>query len=69
MTLAVRGVVELFRMVSHDYRTVRIYGHYPVLDRAKTTFYRYIIHTFDFTSLNSKEKWMIYKFTKNIYDI
>jgi hypothetical protein len=46
MTLAVRGVVELFRLVkrekeldreilafsiSHDDRTVRIYGHYPLL--------------------------------------
>jgi hypothetical protein len=29
--------------VSHDHRTVRIYGHYPVLDREKTTFYRHVI--------------------------
>jgi hypothetical protein len=83
MTLAVRGVVELFRMVkrekelhreilafsvSHDHRTVRIYGHYPVLDGAKTTFYRHAIHAFDFT-LNGKKKWTAYKFTKNVYDI
>ena len=47
MTLAVRGVVELFRLVkrekelhrqilafsiSHDHRSVRIYGHYPVTE-------------------------------------
>jgi hypothetical protein len=84
MTLAVRGVVELFRMVkrgkelhreilafsvSHDHRTVRIYGHYPVLDGEKTTFYRHAIHTFDFTSLNGKEKWTAYKFTMNVYNI
>ncbi len=71
MTLAVRGVVELFRMVkrekelhreilafsvSHDHRTVRIYGHYPVIDGEKTTFYRHAIHTFDFTALDGKEK-------------
>jgi hypothetical protein len=84
MTLAVRGVVELFRMVkrekelhreilafsvSHDHRTVRIYGHYPVLDGEKTTFYRHAIHTFDFTSLNGKEKLTAYKFTMNVYNI
>jgi hypothetical protein len=84
MTLAVRGVVELFRMVkrekelhreilafsvSHDHRTIRIYGHYPVLDGEKTTFYHHAIHTFDFTSLNGKEKWTAYKFTKNVYNI
>lgn len=84
MTLAVRGVVELFRLVkrekdlhreilafsiSHDHRTVRIYGHYPVIDGKKTTFYRHPIKTFDFTSEDGKEKWTAYKFTKNIYDI
>lgn len=84
MTLAVRGIVELFRLVkrekelhreilafsiSHDHRTVRIYGHYPVIDGKKTTFYRHPIKTFDFTSEDGKEKWMAYKFTKNIYDI
>lgn len=84
MTLAVRGVVELFRLVkrekelhreilafsiSHDHRTVRIYGHYALIEGDKTTFYRHPIHTFDFTALDSKEKWTAYKFTKNIYDI
>ncbi len=84
MTLAVRGIVEFFRLVkrekelhreilafsiSHDHRTVRIYGHYPVIDGKKTTFYRHPIKTFDFTSEDGKEKWAAYKFTKNIYDI
>lgn len=84
MTLAVRGIVELFRLVkrekelhreilafsiSHDHRTVRIYGHYPVINEKKTTFYRHPIKTFDFTSEDGKEKWTAYKFTKNIYDI
>jgi hypothetical protein len=84
MTLAVRGVVELFRLVkrekelhqeilafsiSHDNRTVRIYGHYPVIDGPNTTFYRHPIHTFDFTALDGREKWTAYKFTKNVYDI
>jgi hypothetical protein len=84
ITLVVRGIVELFRivkrekelhqeilafLVSHDHRTVRIYSHYPVLNREKTTFYRHAIHTFDFTALDGKEKWTAYKFTKNVYDI
>ena len=58
MTMAVRGIIELFKLVkrekelhreilafsiSHDHKTVRIYGHYPVIDRKKTTFYRHPI--------------------------
>ena len=84
MTLAVRGVVELFRLVkrenelhreilafsiSHDHSSVRIYGHYPLIDGNKTTFYRHLIHKFDFTALKGKEKWTASKFAKNVYDI
>jgi hypothetical protein len=83
MTQAVRGVVEFFRLlkrekelhreilafsISHDHRTVRIYGHYPVIDGPKTTFYRHPIREFSFTELDGKEKWTAYKFTKNVYD-
>lgn len=72
MTLAVRSIVELFRLVkrekelhreilafsiSHNHRTVRIYGHYPIIDGSKTTFYRHPIHEFSFTALDGKEKW------------
>ena len=84
MTIAVRGIVELFRLVkrekelhreilafsiSHDHRTVRIYGHYPIIKGNETTFYRHPIRTFDFTELDGKEKWTAYKFTKSVYDI
>lgn len=84
MTLAVRGIVELFRLVkrenelqreilafsvSHDHRSVRLYGHYPVIEDKKTTYYRHPIHTFDFTALDGKEKWTAYMFTKNVYDV
>ena len=84
MTMAVRGIVELFRLVkrekelhreilafsiSHDHRTVRIYGHYPIIKGNETTFYRHPIRTFDFTELDGKEKWTAYKFTKSVYDI
>ncbi|KAF5018596.1 hypothetical protein F66182_9425 [Fusarium sp. NRRL 66182] len=84
MTLAVRAVVELFRLVkreselnrqilafsiSHDYRLVRIYGHYPVISNTDTKFYRHPIHEFSFLALDGRDKWTAYRFTKNIYDI
>ena len=84
MTLAVRAIVELFRLagretevhreilafsISHDHRSVRIYGHYPIVDKNDTKYYRHPIRTFDFTELDGKEKWTAYKFTKNVYDI
>lgn len=84
MTLAVRATVELFRLVSremelhreilafsisHDHRSVRIYGHYPVIDGKDTKYYRHPIHTFDFTALDGRDKWTAYKFTKNVYEV
>ena len=82
MTLAVRGIVELFRLgkrekelhrelltfsISHDHRTVRLYGYYPVFDGSKTKIHRHQIHTFDITALNGKERWTTYKFTVAVY--
>lgn len=82
MTVAVRAFVELFKLVkrekeldqriltfsvSHGPRSVRIYGHYPVIEGDKTTFYWHPIHAFDFTI--GEQKWTAYKFTKNVYDI
>lgn len=84
MTVAVRGTVELFRLMkrekelhreilafslSHDHETVRIYGHYPVIDGDKTAFYRHRIKKFNITSEEGKDKWTSYQFTKNVYDI
>ena len=84
MTLAVRGTVELFRLmkrekelhreilafsISHDHETVRIYGHYPVIDGDKTNFYRHPIKKFDITSEEGKDKWTSYKFIQNVYDV
>ncbi|KAL2374503.1 hypothetical protein RJZ57_001033 [Blastomyces gilchristii] len=83
-TIAVRATVELFKLVkrerevnreilafsvSHDHTAVRIYGHYTVLEGEKMNFYRHPIHKFDFTTLDGKEKWTAYKFTRNVYDI
>jgi len=84
MTLAVRGTVELFRLVkrekelhreilafsiSHDHETVRICSHYPVIDGNKITFYRHPIRKFNFTELNGRKKWTAYRFTKSVYNI
>ncbi|KAF4632378.1 hypothetical protein G7Y89_g5746 [Cudoniella acicularis] len=84
MTLAVRATVELFRLVnrerelhreilafsiSHDHETVRIYGHYPVIDGNETTCYRHPIRKFDFTELDGEKKWISYMFTTNVYNI
>lgn len=84
MTLAVRGVVELFRManrvemlhqevlafsVSHDHATVRIYGHYPVIEGNKITYWRCPLRQYNFTELKGIDKWTAYTFTKNLYDI
>jgi len=84
MTLAAQAIVKLFRLVkhedevnrqilafsiSHDHRSVRIYGYYPVIDGKDTKYYRHPIHTFDFTAPKGKEKWTAYQFTKNVYDV
>lgn len=84
MTLAVRGITELFRAanrgndierqivafsISHDHRSVRIYGHYPVITGRHTAYYRHPIHAFDITALDGRDKWTAYRFTKNLYDI
>lgn len=62
MTLAVRGIVELFRLVkreeevhrqilafsiSYDHRSVRINGHYPVISGKNTKYYRHPIRTWE----------------------
>ena len=83
MKIAVRSIVELYKAVkrekelnreilafsiSHDHSSVRMYGHYAVIEE-ETTFYRHPIHKFDFTALDGKDKWTAYKFSKNVYDI
>ncbi|MCJ1355109.1 MAG: hypothetical protein MMC33_005100 [Icmadophila ericetorum] len=82
-SIAVNAVVQLYKAVSrekeinkkilafsisHDNETVRIYGHYALIQEDKISFYRYAIHKFDLTALDGKEKWTAYTFTKNLYD-
>ena len=82
MTMAVRGIVDLFKLVnredelhrkilafsiSHDASIVRIYGHYALIENRTATYYRHSIREFSFTSENGKDKWTAYQFTKNVY--
>ncbi|KAF2186283.1 hypothetical protein K469DRAFT_726326 [Zopfia rhizophila CBS 207.26] len=52
----------------YDHRSVRIYGHYAVIDGTKTTLYRRPIHKFISQILDGKGKWTAYQFTKNVYE-
>lgn len=36
---------------------------------AWTKYYLHLIYTINFSMLEGKEKWMAYKFTRNVYDI
>lgn len=57
--------------ISHDHEFVKIYGHYPIIngEGQEPTFYRHLIHAFNFTALDGKEKWTAYKVVRNIYDL
>lgn len=83
MAIAARAIVELFRQVereaelhrqilsfsiSHNDRYVRIYGYYPVINGKNVKYYRHQIHSFDFTTLDGKDKWATFQFTKNVYE-
>lgn len=83
MTVAVKGMLEPFKLagreeevdgnrltfsVSHDHRTVRLYGHYSVIDGSKPTkIYHHAIHTYDITALGGKDRWTTYKFLVVLY--
>ena len=82
MSVALRALVVLFRLVkreneldrkilafsvSHDHSTVRIYGHYPVIQGNKIFFYRHPIRHFVFT--DGETQWTAYKFIKNVYNL
>jgi hypothetical protein len=82
MTIALRGVVELYRRaecvmdihrrflgfsISHDDRNVRIYGHYPEIDGENTSYYRYRIREFSCGDKDGEERWTPYTFVYNLY--
>ena len=82
MKLAIRGIVELFKLakrenelhretltysISHDHRNVRIYGYYPVFNGPKFTTHRHLIHDFNIIALAGRERWTTYDFTVEAY--
>lgn len=84
MTIAIRGVVKLFRevgrqkelhgeilgfSVSHDASSVRIYAHYVEIAEDNTTCFREAIRTFYFTEQEGKERGTSYRIITNIYKI
>ncbi|KAK5069418.1 hypothetical protein LTR51_008668 [Lithohypha guttulata] len=82
MTIALRAVVELYRQadnamavhrrilgfsISHDDGIVRIYGHYPVIEGEKTTYFRSSIREFSYADKNGQDRWTSYTFVRNLY--
>ncbi|KAM3533222.1 hypothetical protein MY4038_003545 [Beauveria bassiana] len=84
MTIAVRGVVELFREVkrqeelhgeilgfsiSHDASSVRLYAHYAEIDEKHTRCFREVLRTFYFTEQEGKERGTSYRIIISIYEM
>ncbi|KAK2764309.1 hypothetical protein FQN54_009001 [Arachnomyces sp. PD_36] len=82
MTVAVKGVVELFRAVnredevhrellafsvSYDALMVRIYGYYPVIEGRNTTIHRHPIRLYYYAD-GRTDRWISNRFTQNLYD-
>lgn len=54
--------------VSHDHHMVQIYGHYALIGKDKTTFHRHLVHSFDITAYDGKNRWTAYNFVRKLYD-
>lgn len=81
MTLAISGVVDLFRAVrsegsidreilgfsvSYNHTGASVYGHYPTLNGAKTAIYRTNICKLEFASCS--DRWAAHKVVRRIYE-
>lgn len=80
MTLAVRGIIHLFRQlgregelhrrdvafsISHNHEFVKLHGHYAEIYGQTTKYYRHTIKSFDIT--NEEGRSISYRFTRAIY--
>lgn len=54
--------------VSHDHDIVKIYGHYALVRKDKSTFHRHLVHSFDITAYDGKSRWAAYNFVRKIYE-
>jgi len=48
---------------------VNIYDYYALIKGDKITFYRYFIRSFNFTNFDGKDRDLVYKFTRKVYNI
>ncbi|KAK2589998.1 hypothetical protein QQS21_012323 [Conoideocrella luteorostrata] len=82
MVIAIKTILEVFKLanretcldgelltfsISHDQRSVRLYGYYPVFREGRINIYRHPIHAFDITALDGKDRWTTYSFTLGVY--
>lgn len=82
-TVALRGLAALFRLfgreqelhgifltysISHDHRTVRLYGHQAIIVGQNTTCWREEIEAFDFRTRKGRNRWKCRQFYLNALD-
>ncbi|KAL8906528.1 MAG: hypothetical protein Q9207_001966 [Kuettlingeria erythrocarpa] len=53
--------------ISHDNTSVKLYGHYVVIEGDKTSFYRYPILQSDLEFRQDTEHWRYYQFVRSLY--
>lgn len=53
--------------ISHDNTSVKLYGHYAVIEGDKTSFYRYPILHSDLEFRRGNEHWRSYQFVRSLY--
>ncbi|KAJ2970022.1 hypothetical protein NQ176_g8380 [Zarea fungicola] len=83
-TIGLQGLVKLFRAVnreqelhrqtlffsiSHNDKTVYIYGYCPIIDGESTRYYRHTIFQYLVFASQGEQRWSAYKFVKNLHDI
>ncbi|KAI9674977.1 MAG: hypothetical protein M1817_001383 [Caeruleum heppii] len=82
MTLAVRGVIDLYQKVkrapelhrkvlafsiSHDQHSVRIHSHYAEIDGSAIKYYRHRLKEIMILGDDGKDRWTAYQFVRNVY--
>ncbi|KIW36673.1 uncharacterized protein PV06_11091 [Exophiala oligosperma] len=84
MTVALRGIVDVFRKanrasevhrralgysISHDDRSVRISAHYPEVQGENTLYYRETIKELNAGDERGENRWISHQFTLNVCQI
>ncbi|POR32125.1 Uncharacterized protein TPAR_07662 [Tolypocladium paradoxum] len=84
MALAVRGVVELFRLlkredevnrqvlafsVVHSCVVVQIYVHYAEVQGETTKYFRQELRSFNLEAGGGRDRWAAHSFIRNVYDV